>query len=347
MKTKIYDFKNTIKNNSLNEIVGILKSGGLVAIPTETVYGLGANGLNKTAVSNIFKAKNRPMDNPLILHISNIDQIYDLTTDVKNEDIRKIEKLWPGPLTVIFNKSEIIPDEVSAKLDTVAIRMPNNEIISKIIDRLDKPIAAPSANLSTKPSPTNVDAVIEDMDGRIDAIIDGGDCNIGIESTVLDLSEDIPRILRPGFYTKEILEKYWPNIEMDLSLKEKSATPKSPGQKYKHYAPNATIEVLIGDDEDFRKEVLNLLDEYSDKKIGLMVFDDDKETFNNKNIESIVYMGSKDDLSYMAKILFDSFRKMDDNNIEHIIVRGVEEEDFGLSIMNRLKKASSQNIRRV
>ncbi|MFL8907072.1 L-threonylcarbamoyladenylate synthase [Helcococcus kunzii] len=344
MKTKIYNFKNIIEYKDLEEASSIIKNGGLVAIPTETVYGLAADGLNPEALEKIFIAKNRPMDNPLILHISDIFQVYELTKDVKEKDIEILKKLWPGPLTVILNRSDIVPDEVTAGLDTVAIRMPDNKITRNFIKICDTPLAAPSANLSTKPSPTTADAVYEDMNGRIDAIIDGGPCTIGIESTVLDLTEEAPKILRPGYYTKEMLEKYWEIVYIDLGLNDKNITPKSPGQKYKHYAPNAEVLVLIGDDDSFRKEVNKLLLENESKKIGLMVFDNDKKLYNNKDV---IYMGEKEDLSYMGKILFDSLRKMDENGVELIIVRGVEEDGYGLSIMNRLKKAASQNVRRI
>ncbi|MGY3776444.1 L-threonylcarbamoyladenylate synthase [Helcococcus sueciensis] len=338
MKTKIF---NTDKEN-LIEAADIIKNGGLVAIPTETVYGLAADGLNKKAIRKIFEAKNRPMDNPLILHISRIDEIHRLIKEIDKKHLEILSKLWPGPLTVILKKSEIIPDEISAGLDTVAIRMPRLDITRAFIYLCGTPLAAPSANLSTKPSPTNAQDVFEDMDGRIDAIIDGGASDIGIESTVLDLSQDIPKILRPGFYTKEYLEQYFEKIEIDNAILKEGEVPKSPGQKYKHYAPNAKVIVLMGDDDSFRKEVKNILS--SQKNVGIMTFDNDRDQYDNENI---IYMGSKNNLSTMAKILFKSFRKMDENGVELIVVRGVEEKGLGLSIMNRLKKAASNNIREI
>lgn len=338
MKTRIF---NTEKEN-LIEASKIIKNGGLVAIPTETVYGLAADGLNSKAIRKIFEAKNRPMDNPLILHISKIDEIHRLVNKVDKKHLEILSKLWPGPLTVILKKSEIIPDEVSAGLDTVAIRMPKLDITRAFIYLCETPLAAPSANLSTKPSPTNAHDVFEDMDGRIDAIIDGGSSDIGIESTVLDLSQDVPKILRPGFYTKEYLEQYFEKVEMDIAVLKEGETPKSPGQKYKHYAPNAKVIVLLGDDEAFRREVKSILS--TEKNVGIMTFDNDKGQYDNENT---IYMGSQKDLSTMAKILFKSFRKMDENSVELIVVRGVEEKGLGLSIMNRLKKAASNNVRRI
>lgn len=338
MKTKIF---NTDKEN-LIEAADIIKNGGLVAIPTETVYGLAADGLNKKAIRKIFEAKNRPMDNPLILHISRIDEIHRLIKEIDKKHLEILSKLWPGPLTVILKKSEIIPDEVSAGLDTVAIRMPKLDITRAFIYLCGTPLAAPSANLSTKPSPTNAHDVFEDMNERIDAIIDGGASDIGIESTVLDLSQEIPKILRPGFYTKEYLEQYFETVKIDNAILKEGEVPKSPGQKYKHYAPNAKVIVLMGDDDSFRKEVKNILS--LQKNVGIMTFDNDKNQYDNENI---IYMGSKNNLSTMAKILFKSFRKMDENGVELIVVRGVEEKGLGLSIMNRLKKAASNNIRKI
>lgn len=339
MNTLILNGEN---REELNIASKIIKEGGLVAIPTETVYGLAADGLNSNALKKIFEAKNRPMDNPLILHISKIEDIYRLTSDIKKEYIEILEKLWPGPLTVVLKKSTIIPKEVSAGLDTVAIRLPNKKLTRDFIELCNTPLAAPSANLSTKPSPTSVSSVYEDMNGRIDAIIDGGSSEIGIESTVLDLTEDIPKILRPGYYTKEILEKYFKKVELDIALKNKDEIPKSPGQKYKHYAPNTRVLVLIGDDESFRQEVNKIISK--NKNVGLMIFDNDRDYFH---IDNIVYMGKINNLDFMGSILFESLRDLDHKDLDLIIVRGVAEEGYGLSIMNRLKKSASGNVRRV
>lgn len=338
-KTKIFDGYN---EEELNIAARIIKSGGLVAIPTETVYGLAADGLNNKAIRKIFVAKDRPMDNPLILHISDINDIYRLSSDLSEQNIEILKEIWPGPLTVIVKKSSIIPDEVSAGLDTVAIRVPGNELTRRFIEKCETPLAAPSANLSSKPSPTSVASVYEDMNGRIDAIIDGGNSEIGIESTVLDLTSDIPKILRPGYFTKEKLERYWERVDIDDSIIDKDSTPKSPGQKYKHYAPNTKVLVLIGSDDDFRTEVNKLLKENSN--IGIMTFDNDKNFFDTYNI---IYMGDENNLEYMGSILFDSLRNLDHKNLDLIVVRGVEEKGYGLSIMNRLKKSASENVRRL
>lgn len=337
MKTKVYDQKD----DNLKELAEILKAGGLVALPTETVYGLAADGLNPEAVKKIFTAKKRPMDNPLILHISEIKQIYDLVEDLDQTYAEILSKLWPGPLTVILKKSSIIPDEVSAGLETVAIRMPDKKLTQELISLVGSPLAAPSANISGRPSPTSAKAVLADMDGRIEAILDGGDSKIGIESTVLDLSVSPVKILRPGYYTQEILEKYFGQVDLDLALRDKDQTPKSPGQKYKHYSPRAKVVVFMGDDE----KVVNEMKKISQDKenIGIMVFEDQVHNFPED--EKVISMGSKNDLSEMAHILFESFRKMDEKKVETILVQGVEEKGFGLSVMNRLKKAAGNNIK--
>lgn len=341
MQTKIVkiDEKN-IDKNLLEDLAKIIRDKGLVAIPTETVYGLACNGLDQEAVEKVFKAKNRPMDNPLILHISEIDDIHPLIKEIKKEDLDILKKLWPGPLTVILKKSELIPDGVSAGLDTVAIRLPDKKLTREFIKICKVPLAAPSANLSTKPSPTNALDVYEDMKGRIDAIIDGGCSNIGLESTVVDLSEGKSTILRPGFFTREMLSSFWPDIDYDLALKNSDQIPKSPGQKYKHYAPKARVEVYLGTSEKFKKKLDDIL-KNRDNKIGLMIFNEDGDFYK---ADYIINMGSINDLDKMANILFTALRKMDHENMDLVIVHGVDEEEFGLSIMNRLKKAASGNV---
>ncbi len=341
MKTEFVKIdEDNIDIGKLKDLARIIKDKGLVAIPTETVYGLACNGLDQDAIKKVFEAKNRPMDNPLILHISEIDDIYPLVEEVREEDLSILKRLWPGPLTVIFKKSAIIPDGVSAGLDTVAIRLPNKKLTREFIRLCGVPLAAPSANLSTKPSPTNAMDVYEDMQGRIDAIIDGGSSSIGLESTVVDLSEARPTILRPGYYTKEMLSKYWPDIEYDLALKKSDQIPKSPGQKYKHYAPKARVEVYVGPSDKFREKLAQILNN-RDNKIGLMIFEEDG---NFEDADYVVSMGSMSSLDKMANILFTALRDMDHKGMDLVVVHGVDEKSFGLSIMNRLKKAASGNV---
>ena len=258
MKTLILD------ENDIEKAAEIIKNGGLVAMPTETVYGLAANALDGKAVARIFKAKGRPMDNPLIVHISDISQIDSLVREFPEKARILAEKFWAGPLTMILPKSDIIPDEVSAGLDTVAIRFPSNKIAQALIAK-SMPLAAPSANLSGSPSPTNARHVFDDMNGRINAIIDGGECEVGVESTVITLSTDTPRLLRPGGITVEQLRKAIGNVIIDdavlnpLKSGEKAA---SPGMKYKHYAPKAHIILLEGSDSDFIEYVNSRKAEY-------------------------------------------------------------------------------------
>lgn len=341
MQTRIVKIdEENIDKNLLKDLANIIKEKGLVAIPTETVYGLACDGLNQEAIEKVFKAKKRPMDNPLILHIAEIDDIFPLIKNIKENDLEIVKNLWPGPLTIILKKSQIIPQGVSAGLDTVAIRMPKKNLTREFIKACGVPLAAPSANLSTKPSPTNAKDVYEDMKGRIEAIIDGGSSNIGLESTVVDLSEDRPTILRPGFFTKQMLSKFWPNIDYDLALKNSKQIPKSPGQKYKHYAPKAKVEVYIGSSQKFKKKLDDIL-KNRDNKIGIMIFNEDG--YFDK-ADYIINMGSINDLDKMASILFTALREMDHEGMDVVIVHGVFEEGFGLSIMNRLKKAASGNV---
>lgn len=343
MKTQVIKInENSIDIKALEKAADIIKVGGLVAIPTETVYGLGADGLNPEAVKKIFQAKNRPGDNPLILHIADFQDIYRLAKDIREDDLVILKKLWPGPLTVVLKKKDIVPLEVSAGLETVAIRMPDKDVTRELIRLCKSPLAAPSANLSTKPSPTNALDTLEDMDGRIEAVLDAGPCSIGIESTVLDLTEDVATILRPGFYTREFLANYWQDVELDTALKNDKQAPKSPGQKYKHYAPNAEVRVLVANKKIFLEESKKILDNNKDKKIGLMVFEDSLKDF--VSYES-VNLGNRDNLLEMSKILFEGLRQLDKKGVDLIIVNGVEEKGYGASIMNRLKKSASGNVK--
>ena len=315
----------------------------IVAIPTETVYGLGANGLSDIAVSKIFKAKNRPQDNPLILHISDYDMMENLVYELSDEIKEFLNHFWPGPLTVVMKKKEIIPEAVSCGLDTVAIRMPNNEIARSFIKQCGVPIAAPSANISGKPSPTTAEDVFTDMNGKISVILDGGLCNIGIESTVLDLTKKPYTILRPGFYTKEDFLKYEDEILIDDAIVTENIIPKSPGQKYKHYAPKAKVLVISAKDrKKSSMEIEKIIKENKGLKIGIFKFD---ETFLNVESENILSLGSVFDLKEMSKILFKGLREFDEKNVDLIVVEGCDEKGLGFSIMNRLKKSASGNIK--
>lgn len=313
METKVFKIDaNNIDSQKLKVAAEVIKNGGLVAFPTETVYGLGANGLNGEAVNRIFSAKGRPNDNPLILHIAEKKQIYDLVKEVPLEAKKLMDKFWPGPLTIILEKKEIVPREVTAGLNTVAVRMPENKIALELIRKSGVPIAAPSANSSGKPSPTEASHVIDDLNGKIDVILDGGKVNIGLESTVIDLTRNPPVILRPGKVTREQIEKVIGKLgETKVSDKEK---PKCPGMKYKHYSPEAKVVIVKdGENED------EISKKYSGKRIKKLKYKDEEE---------------------MAKNLFKDFRDADKDGFEVILVREVKEEEFGCAIMNRLKKAA-------
>lgn len=341
MKTEILkiDRKN-INKAYIKKAADLIKEGALVAFPTETVYGLGADGLNNEACKKIFKAKGRPADNPLILHISHISMLDNLVEEI-SESHRKLFDLWPGPMTLIFKKSRLIPEAVTAGGDTVAIRFPSDEIARALISEANTPIAAPSANISGRPSPTKADDVYQDMDGIIPLIIDGGESNIGIESTVIDLSGESPTILRPGYYTYEFLKEILPDMRLDDSLVDSTKIPKSPGQKYKHYAPKANLRVFIG--ENVPDYLLDLAEEYKSqgKKVGILAFDEDKDKFA---YYPYISLGSRIDLSTMSHVLFSSLREMDRLEVDIILAEGVRENHLGKSIMNRMKKAAANDV---
>ena len=341
MKTEILKIdRENINNDYIKKAANLIKEGNLVAFPTETVYGLGADGLNNEACKKIYKAKGRPSDNPLILHISDITMLDNLVEEISDKH-RKLFELWPGPMTLIFKKSKLIPDVVTAGGDTVAIRFPSDNIARALISEAKRPIAAPSANISGRPSPTKASDVYQDMQGIIPAIIDGGESNIGIESTVIDLSTDEPTILRPGFYTYEFLKEILDDMRLDDSLVDSTKIPKSPGQKYKHYAPKANLRVFIG--KDVPDYLLTLAKKYESegKKIGILAFEEDKDKFSSY---PYISLGIRSDLSTMSHVLFSSLRQMDRLGVDIILAEGVRENNLGKSIMNRMKKAAANDV---
>ena len=335
-----------INNNLIKIASDIIKKGGLVAFPTETVYGLGADAFNEKAVKKIFEVKGRPPDNPLIVHISKKRDIFKLTKRIPYSAKILIRKFWPGPLTLVLEKSEKIPDIVTAGLNTVAIRMPNHRVALRLIDYSNTPIAAPSANKSGKPSPTLAKHVIEDFKDEIDCIIDSGETNIGLESTVIDLTEDPPILLRPGAITKEMLEKVIGRIRIETF----SDRPKSPGMKYRHYAPNAKLILIENCGEKFLYLVSNILKRYENKKVALVISNETFSTLKEKKENKIkdlyiVRIGAREFLQDIAKRLFKILRDLDNKNIDVIIFEGFEEKGIGYAIMNRLRKAASEIIK--
>ena len=347
MKTDIIKFKGNGKDKIyLKKISQTLRDGGLVVLPTETVYGLGGNGLNKRACKKIYEAKGRPSDNPLILHIAENSELDALVAEIPDVAKKCMEKFWPGPLTIIFKRSEIIPDEATGGLDTVAIREPSNEIAHAILKAVDFPVAAPSANLSGRPSPTKVEHVIEDLNGRVDIIVDGGHSVVGIESTVLDVTVDPPMILRPGKITLEDLKEIDENIRIDsATIDAKSGEiPKSPGQKYRHYAPRAEAICFGGRLDKVVNEIKKNIKENKDKKIAVLATDETYEEYKNLDIKLLINLGSRDHLEEVATNLFDALRRCDEENVDIIFAEGFELRGMGLSIMNRLLKACSGKV---
>ena len=338
MKTLHFEIHSPCSDD-IAEVASILKDGGVVAIPTETVYGLAGNALKGECVKKIYEAKGRPSDNPLIVHISNISQWAPLVREIPETAIALAEKFWPGPLTIILPKSDIIPAEISGGLDTVAVRMPSDEIARAIISGCGFPLAAPSANTSGKPSPTCASHVTEDLDGKIDAIVDSGECSVGIESTVITLATDIPRLLRPGGITPEMLTEVLGEIEIDDAVYNKlheGAEAASPGMKYKHYSPDAKVLIVKGSFDNYKKYIEDTAEEGD---VALCF----EEEVNNLKIKCITY-GRKDDPSSQAKNIFDALRKVDEEKAKTVYARFPENEGIGLAVFNRLVRAAAFNI---
>ncbi len=325
----------------------ILGKGGLVAFPTETVYGLGGDAMDYQAAGKIYAAKGRPSDNPLIVHISKIKDIENLAIDIPEDAYRLAERFWPGPLTMILKKSEAVPETVTGGLQTVAIRLPAHPIARDIIAASGTYIAAPSANISGRPSPTDAKHVIEDLSGRIDMIVDGGSIEIGLESTIVDLTEDIPTILRPGYITFEMLQQVLRNVEMDKGLTadiKADVRPKAPGMKYRHYAPKADMVILEGSTENVLKEMKKLVNEQQQKghKVGVMLIDEHAKEIN---ADCIISIGSNN--NDVARHLFAALRKFDNEEVDIIYSEAFSSEGIGQAVMNRLLKAAGHKIRKV
>ncbi|WP_317366944.1 L-threonylcarbamoyladenylate synthase [uncultured Tyzzerella sp.] len=340
------DSLNPSKNIvALKKAANILKNNGLVAFPTETVYGLGANALKEDAVKKIYIAKGRPSDNPLIVHIADKNDIYPLVDSVPKNALILMDKFWPGALTIILKKSSIIPITTSGGLDTVAIRMPNNKIALSLIKECGFPLAAPSANTSTKPSPTLATHVYKDLNGKIDMIIDGGSCAFGIESTVVEVFYDNINILRPGSITKEMLETVITNVTIDKAITDTNLNllPKSPGMKYKHYAPLGDVFIVDGEINNIVHYILKSLKNDKENNIKSIVIAS-SETINNYSSFNTLNIGSRQNLNLIAKNLFNTLRECDNLNIDKIYIESFLEQGVGLAVMNRLKKAASYKI---
>jgi L-threonylcarbamoyladenylate synthase len=346
MDTKIVIIdENIIDIKAIEEAGKIIREGGLVAFPTETVYGLGANALDTNAVKKIFEAKGRPQDNPLIIHVADFE-IGDFVQEIPGIAEKLMKSFWPGPLTIILKKSKLIPDMTSAGLDSVGIRMPCNNIARELIKSAGVPIAAPSANISGRPSPTEVSRCIEDLSGKIEYILGGHICEVGLESTIVDCTVYPPCVLRPGGVTLDMLHKIDRNIYMDEAIMNKTNNdfkPKAPGMKYRHYAPKAPLKIVQGDLQKTIAKINEIVQNYigDNKLVGIMATD---ETVNEYSNGYVLSLGSRKNLDTIGKNLFEILRSFDDANVDIIISEAVEEKGLGIAIMNRLKKSSGYNI---
>lgn len=350
MRTEIVKIDEyNIDRKELQRAAIILQNNGLVAFPTETVYGLGANALDESASAKIYGAKGRPSDNPLIVHISRMDMVDELARDISQDARQIMEAFWPGPLTVILNKKDIVPKGTTGGLDTVAIRMPSHTIARELIDISGLCIAAPSANTSGRPSPTTAAHVAADMNGRIEMIVDGGAVGIGIESTIVDLTGDIPVILRPGYITKPMLsDVIHKNIETDPAILgfdvANDVAPKAPGMKYKHYAPKGDLSVVRGSTQKAVTQRINLLtaDKISQGfRVGIIATEETKADYPQGIVKSV---GFRELEMSISSGLYGVLRDFDEDMVDFIYSESFGHDEFGQAIMNRLLKAAGHQI---
>ena len=336
--------ENCIDQEIMKEAGVLLKSGALVAFPTETVYGLGANALDEKASAKIYAAKGRPSDNPLIIHIADMEKLAYITAEIPTAAIKLAEKFWPGPLTMVLKKSDVVPLGTTGGLNTVAVRMPSHPIALEMIRAGGGYIAAPSANTSGRPSPTLASHVADDMDGIIPMILDGGAVGIGIESTIVDLTEEIPTILRPGFITKEMLEEVVGEVQIDKGLEADAKTPpKAPGMKYRHYAPKAELLIVEGAEDAVIKKINALVKEKEAQGIVAGVIGTE-ETVSKYQAGIVKSMGTRTDEISISSHLYGILREFDESDAEVIYSESFEEGAMGSAIMNRLLKAAGHKI---
>ena len=345
MQTLYFDLRDTKgQQKSIEDKISaaakILRDGGLVGIPTETVYGLAANGLDEKAVARIFEAKGRPQDNPLILTIPGQQWLPRYCKDIPPLAYVLARKFWPGPLTMILQRQSIVPDETTAGLDTVAVRCPNHPVTLAIIREAGVPIAAPSANTSGRPSCTSAQDVLEDMDGKIEGVVDGGPCSVGVESTILDLTCQPPRLLRPGGLPLEDLERLIGHIDVDRAVTaplQEGEKPKAPGMKYRHYAPKAPVTVVTGAPEASAREIQRR----AGKGAGIICFDEYADLFRGMEVHTL---GPSGDKLVQAQRVFDALRTFDNSNVTEIYTQCPDNRGLGLAIGNRLKKAAGFHV---
>ena len=330
---------------AIKEAGEILKNGGLVAFPTETVYGLGGDGLNARSSEKIYQAKGRPSDNPLIIHIAQLEDLDKIAEDVPDGAKKLAEKYWPGPLTMIFKKKDIVPIETTGGLESVAVRMPSHKVARALICYGGKYVAAPSANTSGRPSPTLAEHVIEDLNGKVDMILDGGEVGIGLESTIVDFTEKIPVILRPGYINQKMIAEVIGEVRMDkgLLITDASVRPKAPGMKYRHYAPKADLSIVEGTEEQVIDCINRLSAEAEQKglKVGVIATNETKDRYAHADVFSI---GSREEEETIAHHLYEVLRNFDDDRVDLIYSEAFYTPRMGQAIMNRLLKAAGHKI---
>lgn len=346
METKVEKIEKTQMNMDIINAAGqILKQGGLVAFPTETVYGLGANALDEEAAKKTYAAKGRPSDNPLIVHIASLEDLYPITKKVPEKAVALAEKFWPGPLTMIFEKSELVPHGTTGGLETVAVRMPDNEVALALIRAGGGYVSGPSANKSGRPSPTMARHVLDDLEGRIDMILDGGPVHIGVESTIVDMTVEPPMILRPGAVTKEMLEETVGEVTVDHTILTADAKtpPKAPGMKYRHYAPRAEMTVVEGPLEKVVDKIgeLAAARENEGHRVGIIATQETMGRYDHENVKCI---GTREDESTVAANLYAILREFDDDGTEYIYSEAFASDGIGSAVMNRLLKAAGHHV---
>ncbi|WP_022766264.1 L-threonylcarbamoyladenylate synthase [Butyrivibrio sp. XPD2006] len=329
----------------LTKAGSIIREGGLVAFPTETVYGLGGDALNPESSKKIYAAKGRPSDNPLIVHVASMEDVEAIVDEVPEAAYRLAEAFWPGPLTMIMNKNDKVPHETTGGLDTVAIRMPNNEIALELIRQSGGYIAAPSANTSGRPSPTLARYCVEDLSGKIEMIIDGGQVGIGLESTIVDLTSEEPMILRPGYITQDMLKEVLGQVTIDRTIIDAASTqkPKAPGMKYRHYAPKGSLTIIQGNQKDVVDYINARAKEAMEegKRVGIIGTDATRDLYSADVIKSV---GNREDESSIAHELFKVLREFDDENIDVMFSESFDDSGIGQAIMNRLLKAAGHHV---
>ncbi len=344
--------KNTIINKIDSEdmdaeimkmYADMIKDGETVIFPTETVYGLGANALDESAAMNIYAAKGRPSDNPLIVHICDMEGLEEIAGGISDKARRIIDEFWPGPITLVFSKKDCVPYATTGGLDTVAVRMPSHPVAKELIRLSGVPIAAPSANISGKPSPTRQEHIVSDMDGRVDGIILGGACDVGLESTVIDIRSDVPVILRPGGVTIEQLEELVGRVDIDPAIEtpDEDIAPMSPGMKYKHYSPDAQVYIVSGKKDDVAEKINGLCVKNKDNglKTGVICMEEDMSYYSGGEVLSL---GSS--MEEAANNLFDALIEMDKKKVDIVYSQAFEESGIGKAIMNRLLKSAGYRI---